>query len=107
MPKNCKEENKEAAARFTAYIVEPENQARLTQSFPASKTSIQDEKFSTDILKPFAEQLNNSRPEPTFTRWSEMEPIIYEYIQNAVSGSMTVEDACEAMTNDINALLQS
>lgn len=36
-----------------------------------------------------------------------MEPIIYEYIQNAVSGSMTVEDACEAMTNDINALLQS
>ncbi|HIX05971.1 MAG TPA: sugar ABC transporter substrate-binding protein [Candidatus Fournierella pullicola] len=107
MPKNCKEENKEAAARFMAYIVEPENQARLTQSFPASETSIQDEKFSTDILKPFAEQLNNSRPEPTFTRWSEMEPIMYEYIQNAVSGSMTVEDACEGMTNDINALLQS
>lgn len=78
-----------------------------TQSFPASKTSIQDEKFATDVLKPFAEQLNNSRPEPAFARWSEMEPIIYEYMQYAVSGSMTVEKACEGMTKDINSLLQS
>ena len=36
-----------------------------------------------------------------------MEPIIYEYIQNAVSGSMTVDEACEGMTADINSLLQS
>ena len=107
MPKNCDEENKDAAARFMAYIVEPENQARITQTFPASKTSIQNEEFATDMLKPFADQLENSRPEPAFTRWSEMEPIIYEYIQNAVSGSMTVDEACEGMTNDINSLLQS
>ena len=107
MGKNADEATKDAAAKFLAYIVKPENQARITQSFPASKTSIQDEKFSTDVLKPFAEQLNNSRPEPAFTRWSEMEPIIYEYIQNAVSGTMTVDEACEGMTADINALLAS
>lgn len=107
MARNCDEENKEAAAKFLSYIVKPENQARITQSFPASKTSIQDEKFATDVLKPFAEQLNNSRPEPAFARWSEMEPIIYEYMQYAVSGSMTVEKACEGMTKDINSLLQS
>ena len=34
-----------------------------------------------------------------------MEPIIYEYIQYAVSGTMTVDEACENMTNDITALL--
>lgn len=107
MAKNCDEQNKDAAARFMSYIVQPENQARITQSFPASKTSIQNEEFATDVLKPFAEQLDNSRSEPAFTRWSEMEPIIYEYIQNAVSGSMTVDEACEGMTADINSLLQS
>ncbi|MCD7737179.1 MAG: sugar ABC transporter substrate-binding protein [Lachnospiraceae bacterium] len=107
MAQNCDEENKDAAARFMAYIVQPENQARITQSFPASKTSIQYEEFSTDVLAPFAEQLDNSRAEPSYTRWSEMEPIIYEYIQYAVSGSMTVEEACEGMTQDINSLLQS
>ena len=34
-----------------------------------------------------------------------MEPVIYQYIQNAVSGNMTVEQACEGMTADIDALL--
>ncbi|MBD5093039.1 MAG: sugar ABC transporter substrate-binding protein [Subdoligranulum sp.] len=107
MPKNCDEANKEAAARLLAFISRPENQARLTQTFPASKTSIQNESFATDVLKPFADQLENSRPEPAYTRWAEIEPIIYEYIQSAVSGDRSVEDACEGMTADINALLAS
>ena len=38
-------------------------------------------------------------------RWSEMEPIIFQYMQNAVSGSMSVDEACEAMTKDIDVLL--
>lgn len=103
MAKNS--ENKEAAARFLAYITTPENQARLTDSFPASKTAIEYEQFSQEALKPFTEQLNNSKAEPTYENWAEMEPIIYQYIQNAVSGSMTVDEACEGMTADIDALL--
>lgn len=103
MAKNS--ENKEAAARFLAYITTPENQARLTDSFPASKTAIEYEQFSEEALKPFTEQLNNSKAEPTYENWAEMEPVIYQYIQNAVSGNMTVEQACEGMTADIDALL--
>lgn len=34
-------EHKEEAAKFMAYITEPENQARLTDSFPASKTAME------------------------------------------------------------------
>lgn len=103
MAKNS--ENKEAAARFLAYITTPENQARLTDSFPASKTAIEYEQFAKEELKPFTEQLNNSKAEPTYENWAEMEPVIYQYIQNAVSGNMTVEEACEGMTADIDALL--
>lgn len=103
MAKNS--ENKEAAARFLAYITTPENQARLTDSFPASKTAIAYEQFSEEALKPFTEQLNNSKAEPTYENWAEMEPVIYQYMQNAVSGSMTVEEACQGMTADIDALL--
>lgn len=97
--------NKEAAAKFLAYITTPDNQVRLTDSFPASKTAIEYEQFATEDLRPFAEQLGNSRPEPTYTRWAEMEPIMYTYIQNAVSGAITVDEACEGMAKDITALL--
>lgn len=105
MAKNCPDENKEAAAKLLAYLTTPENQARLTDSFPASYTALEYEQFATDILKPFAEQLDNSKPEPTYTRWAEMEPVIYEYIQYAVSGTMSVDEACEAMAADVTALL--
>lgn len=105
MASKAKEENKEAAAKFLAYITTPENQARLTDSFPASITALAYDKFATEYLKPFGDQLANSKAEPTYTRWAEMEPIIYEYIQYAVSGTMTVDEACENMTNDITALL--
>lgn len=100
-----KSTNKDAAAKFLAYIIKPENQIRLTDSFPASKTAIKDPKFSTEYLVPFAQQLDNSRPEPAYKAWAEMEPIIYSYIQQAVSGSISVDDACVNMTKDINAIL--
>lgn len=103
----AKSKNKEVAAKLLAYLVKPENQARLTDSFPASKTALQYEKFSTEELKPFAKQLEKSKPEPTHPRWAEIEPIIYNYIQQAVAGTMSVEDACKGMTADINALLGS
>ena len=105
MASKAKDENKEAAAKLLAYLTTPENQARLTDSFPASYTALAYEQFATDYLKPFADQLENSKPEPTYTRWAEMEPIIYEYIQYAVSGSMSVDEACESMAADITALL--
>lgn len=105
MAKNCPDENKEAAAKLLAYLSTPKNQARLTDSFPASYTALEYEQFATDVLKPFAKQLDNSKPEPTYTRWAEMEPIIYEYIQYAVSGSMSIEEACENMAADVTALL--
>jgi len=101
-----KSTNKDAAAKFLAYIIKPENQIRLTDSFPSSKTAIKDPKFSTEYLAPFAEQLNNSKPEPAYKAWAEMEPIIYNYIQQAVSDSMSIEDACKNMTKDIDAILK-
>ncbi len=98
--------NKEEAALFLQYLTLPENQARLTDSFPASKTALEYEQFSTKYLKPFAEQLTKSKPEPAYAKWPEMEPIIFNYMQYALSGSMTPEEACKAMTADINAILQ-
>ena len=98
-------DHKEEAAKFMAYITNPENQARLTDSFPASKTAMEYEQFATEELQPFMDQLDNSRPEPAYERWAEMEPIIYQYMQNAIAGTMTVDEACKAMATDINALL--
>ena len=56
-------------------------------------------------LKPFIEQLNNSKPEPAYTCWSEVEPVIYSYLQSAVSGDITPKEACSKMAKDINAMI--
>jgi ABC-type glycerol-3-phosphate transport system substrate-binding protein len=101
--KNSK--NKEAAGKFLSYIILPENQARLTQSFPASKTAMKMAKFNTDTLAPFLKQLDNSKAEPGYQNWAEIEPILYSYIQKAVSGSISVDDACAGMEKDVNAVL--
>lgn len=105
MAANTGDAEKEAAAKFLAYITTPENQSRLTDSFPASYTALEYEQYATEEFAPFIKQLDNSKAEPTYENWAEIEPIIYEYIQSAVAGVMTVEDACNAMTEDINALI--
>ncbi|MDD3203083.1 MAG: sugar ABC transporter substrate-binding protein [Pygmaiobacter massiliensis] len=97
--------NKEAAAKLLAYLTTPENQARLTDSFPASYEALKFEQFSTPELTPFATQLENSRPEPTYTQWAEIEPVIYQYIQSAVAGTISVDEACESMTADIDIII--
>ena len=99
--------NQEAAARLLAYITAPNNQVRLTDSFPASSSAITLPQFSTPHLAPFAQQLQNSMVEPTYTRWAEIEPIIFQYIQSAVAGIMTVDEAITAMGRDLDALLAS
>ena len=99
--------HKEAAAQFLAYITTPENQARLTDSFPASRRASAFEQFSGPLLTPFVEQLAHSRLEPSYDRWVEMQPIIYTYLQEAASGAMSTEEACAAMTDEIDALLAS
>ena len=99
--------NQEAAARFLAYINLPDNQVRLTDSFPGSMTAIEFDDFATEHLRPFAEQLTNSRVEPIYSRWAEIEPIIFNYIQQAVAGTITVDEAITNMSNDIDLLLGS
>jgi len=103
MAKNC--EYKDQAAKFLAYVEEPANQARLTQTFPASKTAIKESKFSTEDLKPFADQLNNSKADPGYANWAEMEPLIYGYMQKAISGNISVDDALKGMTKDVGSVI--
>ena len=98
-------ENQEESARFLAFISQPENQAKLTDTFPASYKGMEDEKFSSEYLMPFFVQLENSKEEPSYTRWAEMEPIIYMYMQEALNGNISVKEACNSMDRDLTALL--
>lgn len=98
-------ENKEAAARFLSFLGTPSSQTKLTDSFPSSYTALQEAKFSTEYLTPFAKQLEVSKDEPSYIRWAEMEPIIYQYMQEAFTGKISTDEACESMTKDITDLL--
>lgn len=97
--------NKEEAARFLSFLGEAKSQIQLTDSFPSSYTALKEPKFSTEYLIPFAKQLETSKAEPSYSRWAEMQPIIYEYMQDTFSGKISPAEACQKMANDITSLL--
>jgi len=98
--------NKDAAAKFICYIARPENQLALSATFPASSKALQAPKFSDPLYATFRQQVQNAKPESNYKGWAEVEPIIFSYMQKAVNGDLSVEDACKKMTADVNAVMQ-
>lgn len=68
-------ENKDAAAKFVAYMAKPETQLKwmeLTSSLPANTKAWEDEQFATDNYKIIKEQLDTALPMPVMTQWAEI-----------------------------------
>lgn len=97
--------NKDAAWKLTEYITRVENMAQLTNTFPARKSALSLEKFSTPLMQPFAKQLEKGKSEPAYLNWAEMETIIYTYMQKVILNNMASEEALTSITKEINNLL--
>jgi ABC-type glycerol-3-phosphate transport system substrate-binding protein len=104
MPKNSK--NKDAAAKFIEYVSRPENQIRLTNTFPARKSALANEKYQDKYLKPFAKQLENSILEPSHTKWPQIEKIIFSHMQLVVAQKETPKEAAEKMSIEADQILK-
>lgn len=80
--------------QFVDYLSTPDNQSRMTDTFPARISAATNEKFSDPLLKPFLEQqTDHAFAVPSFAGYEEMIPTIFAAAQSVALGNATPAEA--------------
>lgn len=80
--------------QFVDYLSTPDNQSRMTDTFPARISAASNEKFSDPLLQPFLEQQTKyAFPVPSFAGYEELIPTIFAAVQSVALGNATPADA--------------
>lgn len=99
-------ENPEAAWQFLKWIAGPEGVPIFIEggnSLPALKTLVAD--ATLGVEQPFIDSIPYARPFFASPRWSDLLPVMLQYLQGMAVGQMSVEDALPLMKTDVDALL--
>lgn len=97
--------NKEDAWKLIKFIAKPDNMAKLTETFPGTKSALEDPKFSDELLQPFADQLDKGVPKPSFKEFPEVTKIVYHYMQLIILEDMDIEKAMDNINKEIEDIL--
>lgn len=100
-------EEPDAAWLLAEFLAQPENSVEYSTTFSARKSMADDEKYTGDpLLSSLAESLQYGEPLPVIPEITQIRQTLYEYIQLALSGEMTAEEAMTQTTEEVNDLLQ-
>jgi len=97
--------NPDEAKKLIAFLAEAENQAALTDTFPARISAMDAERFNDPILKVFKEMLPFGRPVPAHPNWVQISQAYFDGIQRILLGDENVKDAMDGAAAEIEGLL--
>lgn len=97
--------NPEEAKTFIAFLAEAENQAVLTDTFPARISAMEAERFKDPILDVFKQMLPYGRPVPTHPNWVQISQAYFDGIQRILLGEEDVQTAMDGAAAEIESLL--
>jgi multiple sugar transport system substrate-binding protein len=97
--------NPEEAKTFISFLSEAENQAILTDTFPARVSAMDAERFNDPILSVFKEMLPHGRPVPVHPNWVQITQAYFDGIQRILLGDEDVQTAMDGAASEIEALL--
>jgi multiple sugar transport system substrate-binding protein len=95
----------EAAEFFINYYIQPEVLARNNTIMPAVIEAQKLGKWGDSSLSIFYRQMEFLKNCPATPKWSDMQVAVIEELQNALTGSITPEEAAANMERRINDLL--
>lgn len=79
---------------FVTFISSADNQALMTDTFPARISATEADRFSDPLLEPFLEQqTEHGFPSPSFPGYEDMLPTIYAAVQSVALGDRTAAEA--------------
>ena len=96
VPKASK--NPDAAKKFVQYLTEPDVMARLTLTFPARASAAKADKFHTELVTPFYNQLTKySVPAPYDPSFNKLMPTLFAQIQAVALRQATSAEAAKVI----------
>lgn len=104
-------EHKEDAWKFIEYLSETRTQLKfyhLVNDLPSLKNAWQDSSLQTDkYMKAFYIQFHHVVPAPKVPEWEQIAfSKIQQYAEAAARGAMTVNEALQALNEDVNKILE-
>lgn len=98
--------NSEAAFDFCMWFLQPEVLGNLTIRIPSRLSATEYGQWNTPLYQTVVKAAMTGRLSPTTPKWTDMQKVIIVELQNILQGAKTVEQGCEDMTAQCNALLQ-
>ena len=94
--------NKELSWQFIETLCQPENMAKFAHALPANMESFNYAPFNDSKYDIFNEQFKSSEyPAPPTPVWSQVAEIFNNYFQQAITGAITAEEACQKANEEI------
>jgi multiple sugar transport system substrate-binding protein len=103
IPSSAKE--KDAAWSFIEFLAEPDNMAHYTDTFPPTRTAMQNPKFSAPEFEMFIDMLPYARATPPIPGWPQMTAILQREVQAILLGQKTAQDAMDDAAAAMSSLL--
>lgn len=97
--------NPDDAKKLLGFLAEAENQAVLTDTFPARLSAMEAERFNDPILQVFKEMLPFGRPVPAHPNWVQISQAYFDGIQRILLGDEDVKTAMDGAAEEIEGLL--
>lgn len=97
--------NPDEAKKLVAFLAGAENQAVLTDTFPARVSAMEAERFNDPILKVFKEMLPYGRPVPSHPNWVQISQAYFDGIQRILLGDEDVKTAMDGAAAEIEGFL--
>ncbi|MGZ9585531.1 sugar ABC transporter substrate-binding protein [Paenibacillus marinisediminis] len=100
---------KDAAAKFIAYMSKPETQLKwfeMSRALPASTAAWENEVFTTDAnYKVIREQLDNSAPVPVIKEWDEISQLYVKSFERIYRGKADVQKEMDEFNKQVEKVL--
>lgn len=102
--------NKDGALEFLKFLTSPKTQKQiaLDVGIPPTRASLYTDKSVVAKYRWYPSQLKalkEAHPRPRITKWSEVEAVLGDYLQLALTGSLSPEKALREASERINAVL--
>jgi multiple sugar transport system substrate-binding protein len=101
---------KDDAWKLVDYLSEPAQQAlfyKLVGDLPARKSAWSDPALASDeIIRAFRVQLDHVAPLPQVPEWEQIATRLFEQLEPAIRGRMTVPAALAALDADVDRMLE-
>ncbi len=100
-------ENPDEVKELAQFLAQPENQALMTETFPARMSAAEAERFQDPLFEPFIKQhAEHADSRPAHAGWEDLVPTIHAALQSVALGDQTPAEANDTIIQHAEQVLR-